>query len=265
MEQFQGLMDTLARQPQRLGNGAGGAAGAGGAGAGTAGNDAKPVQLTLKPSTFSAQLRNFDNFVGAAYHSEQGRRDSQEDRCVLLPDLSAMKALQDPSLGLGPDTYEQLKRFSVAAVFDGHSGWRCAQYLAQNLVPSLALHPKLLEKQPDAAVLDSFKAADADICQLLRKEGDLSGSTAVLALYDGRRHVLTVANVGDSMCVLSRGGRAVKLHRTHRLGAGTGGEPGDASERTRVENAGGAVINNRYVCSANALVPAPSFSSPRLA
>ena len=57
-------------------------------------------------------------------------------------------------------------------------------------------------------------------------------------MYDGRRNVLTVANVGDSMCVLSRGGRAVNMHRMHRLD--------DAEERARVEAAGGTVIKNRY-------------------
>ncbi len=57
-------------------------------------------------------------------------------------------------------------------------------------------------------------------------------------MYDGRKHVLTLANVGDSVCVLSRGGRAVKLHKMHRLN--------DEVERQRVEREGGAVINNRF-------------------
>lgn len=56
-------------------------------------------------------------------------------------------------------------------------------------------------------------------------------------VFDGRRSVLTVANVGDSMCVLSRGGRAVNMHRQHRLN--------DAEERKRVEAAGGVIIKNR--------------------
>ena len=43
------------------------------------------------------------------------------------------------------------------------------------------------------------------------------------------------------MCVLSRGGRAVRLHRLHRLGGGQG----DVEERKRVEAAGGKVINSR--------------------
>ena len=31
------------------------------------------------------------------------------------------------------------------------------------------------------------------------EDDDLSGSTGVVVVYDGRRNVLTVANVGDSM------------------------------------------------------------------
>ena len=57
-------------------------------------------------------------------------------------------------------------------------------------------------------------------------------------LYDGRSRVLTVANVGDSMCVLSRGGKAVKIHRTHRVGD-------EEEEVERVKKAGGTVVNKR--------------------
>lgn len=223
MEEFNGLMDTLARQPHRDDDD----------------QEKVPVNISLKPSTFSAQLRNYHNFVGASFYSEQGQRDKQEDRCVLIPDVSKMKAFTEGEAKLSVDHLDELKRFSIAGVFDGHSGWRCAQLLAQNLIPNLVLHSKFLGKQPDAAILDTFKMMDEDICRQLRQAQDSSGSTAVIAIYDGRKHVLTVANVGDSMCVLSRGGRAVKLHRMHRLGAD------DAAERTRVEQAGGAVINNR--------------------
>lgn len=49
--------------------------------------------------------------------------------------------------------------------------------------------------------------------------------------------MLTVAGVGDSMCVLSRSGKAVILNRMHRLD--------NADERERVKRAGGTIINNR--------------------
>ena len=76
------------------------------------------------------------------------------------------------------------------------------------------------------------------MCDKLIEDDDLSGSTGVVVVYDGRKNMLTLANVGDSMCVLSRGGRAINVHRMHRLD--------DADERARVEAAGGTIIKNRY-------------------
>jgi serine/threonine protein phosphatase PrpC len=49
--------------------------------------------------------------------------------------------------------------------------------------------------------------------------------------------MLTVAGVGDSLCVLSRNGRAIVMNKMHRLDI--------ATEKERVRNNGGTVINNR--------------------
>ena len=78
------------------------------------------------------------------------------------------------------------------------------------------------------------------ICDLLAEENDSSGSTGLVVVFDGRKQVLTVANVGDSMCVLSRSGKAVCMGRTHRMD--------NPEERQRVLAAGGQVINNRWKC-----------------
>lgn len=59
----------------------------------------------------------------------------------------------------------------------------------------------------------------------------------MIAIYDGRRHVLTVASVGDSLCVLSRSGQAVVMNKMHRLDC--------EEEKQRVKRAGGTIINNR--------------------
>lgn len=50
------------------------------------------------------------------------------------------------------------------------------------------------------------------------QEGDTSGSTALVILFDGRSRCLLVANVGDSRCVASRAGQAARLSSDHRLG-----------------------------------------------
>ena len=49
--------------------------------------------------------------------------------------------------------------------------------------------------------------------------------------------MLTVAGIGDSMCILSRGGKAVRMHKMHRLD--------DEEECERIRKAGGTVINKR--------------------
>jgi serine/threonine protein phosphatase PrpC len=72
---------------------------------------------------------------------------------------------------------------------------------------------------------------------MLSEEDDSSGSTAIIAIYDGRRNVFTVAAVGDSMCVLSRAGKAVPMLHMHRLT--------NEQERKRVESCGGSIINHR--------------------
>ena len=207
MDDFSRLMDTLARQPSINSSNR----------VDAENSKFQPdFNVSFKASEFSAQLRNFENGVGAAFHSEKGRRDDNEDRCFLLPDVSVMRALEG-RVYVG-DAKEQLQKFSLACVFDGHGGWRTAQFLSMNLPPTLVTHQKFLDKTPDAAIFDVCRTMDSQVCTLLRREDNTSGSTGTICVYDGRKHLLSVANVGDSMCVLSRNGKAVKMSRMHRLG-----------------------------------------------
>ncbi|CAM9958279.1 unnamed protein product, partial [Sphacelaria rigidula] len=68
-------------------------------------------------------------------------------------------------------------------------------------------------------------------------EGDGSGSTALVVLFDGRTRRLLVANAGDSRCVASRAGTAARLSSDHRLSR--------PDERERVTACGGFVANSR--------------------
>lgn len=69
------------------------------------------------------------------------------------------------------------------------------------------------------------------------EEEDPSGATGVVVIIDGRRRVLTVAGVGDSLCILSRSGKAVEMNKMHRLD--------NPSEKERVKRSGGTVMNKR--------------------
>lgn len=105
--------------------------------------------------------------IGGAFHSEQGIRPTQEDRCVLLPNVAAMQALT--AYDLNPGTKEQLNMFALAGIFDGHDGWRASQYLAQYLATMLVTHDKFVDpKQLNHAINDTFTSIDLQVSYIYR-------------------------------------------------------------------------------------------------
>jgi protein phosphatase 1L len=125
------------------------------------------------------------------------------------------------------------------AVFDGHGGNACADWLSNNFV-------KYLAKQwqggapPEAAVTQAFLAADKKI--LAPKSGFFGamgergiggskcGATAAVALlYQNAagKDTLLAANAGDARIVLARGKKAVQLTEDH--------VPDSEEERIRIE------------------------------
>ena len=58
----------------------------------------------------------------------------------------------------------------------------------------LITHPKFFDrKQLDSVITEVCKNIDRQLCKMLRESDDESGSTGVIAIYDGRRHLFTVA------------------------------------------------------------------------
>ena len=239
MDDFEKMMDTLAMRPVSKSNL-------------LSSGESTPHQVPLRPRDLevSSEFVNAMNGVGGVYHSEQGCRKGQEDRCFLLisPGMYNKSTAKHSefstyinveNLNISMEQKEHLHSMSIAGVFDGHSGSKCAQFLLEKyaalLVSKKALYSK--NKQKDV-LMETCREMDAQVCEYLFNLRDSSGSTGVVMLYDGRSRVLTVANVGDSMCVLSRGGKAVKIHRTHRVGD-------EEEEVERVKKAGGTVVNKR--------------------
>lgn len=113
--------------------------------------------------TIKAAYVNNRTKIGGGFHSEQGIRPTQEDRCVLLPNVASMQALATSDVN--PGTKEQLNMFALAGIFDGHDGWRSSQYVSQYLATMLVLHDKFLDpKQMNSAINDAFTSIDLQVC-----------------------------------------------------------------------------------------------------
>ena len=115
-------------------------------------------------------------------------------------------------------------------------GDACASALQHRVHLALCRHERFLAALRETAV-SVFRQLDREICAELERDEDPCGSTALVAVFDGKRRALTVANVGDSRCVLSRGGSALELTRDHRLTR--------KDERERIEAAGGVIVHHR--------------------
>ena len=230
MEGFEKMMDTLAMQSNSRKGGS----------AKHASIEEVDEEDALEEivATEETIFQNKTNRVATAFHSERGQRMTQEDRCLIAANAMKLKAVEMYA-EKRKELFENLSNFTIACVFDGHNGSKCAQYVCQKLPPRLLLHDLFLAKasELELAFQDTFHAIDQEACAVLRDSNDSSGSTALVAVYDGRKKVLTVASVGDSMCVLSRGGKAIQMHKLHRLDI--------PEERQRVISRGGTVINDR--------------------
>ncbi|CAJ1360149.1 unnamed protein product [Effrenium voratum] len=159
----------------------------------------------------------------------QGRRPQQEDRHVKIADLTkAAKALNLPI-----DHLEQ--PCSFFAVYDGHRGPLCADFVAKSLHTRLLQH---LSRSESPEIVACMRAAceELDAEFLAKHRTACDGCTVVMALVTGT--LLSLAWLGDSRALLCRGsssGSAVALTEDHR--------PQVPTEAERVRRAGGVVVN----------------------
>jgi serine/threonine protein phosphatase PrpC len=182
-----------------------------------------------------------------------------EDRTLVIQSL-----MLDPSHGYyknePKETLEELAMTTFAAVFDGHGGDECSNYLVDALPRHIRTHmlseqenlknaveqSRLANRQEqteDAAselmrtiLKSAYLKTDKDF--ITAKNAPQSGSTAATVLLFGRR--LFAANVGDSRVVLCRGGgQCVELTSDHK--------PSRPDEAARVRAAGGFILHKRVM------------------
>jgi serine/threonine protein phosphatase PrpC len=195
-----------------------------------------------------------------------GARPTMEDRTLVIQTL-----MLEPSHGFykgePKEDLEELAMTSFAAVFDGHGGDECSNFLVEALPHNVraamleqraALSAAIQQSRNVSAAnagnnrQDQGEDAASDIMRKILKAAYLktdkefitpsnapqSGSTAATILLLGRR--LFAANVGDSRVVLCRsGGQCVELTSDHK--------PSRPDEAARVRAAGGFILHKRVM------------------
>jgi len=92
-------------------------------------------------------------------------------------------------------------------------------------------------KDPKAALTAAVKAVDEDIYKNLGQEVEYSGTTGVIALFDPKTRILTLANIGDSRAILGQSSQS----KFDGLALTTDCKPDMPEERDRIEMSGGVV------------------------
>jgi len=166
------------------------------------------------------------NFIGTS--TEQGRRDSNEDRMaykLLFTDPNSEEKFSD-------------RTTLYAGVFDGHGGVQAAQFLSQTLHRVIEQISHECDYNFSEAIPKAFDACD----QIFRAESSLqkfsSGSTVACILMPQYSSTLTIANLGDCEVIVSKKGRAYPLtevHSTHH-----------PQELNRIRSEGATIIEDPY-------------------
>lgn len=163
--------------------------------------------------------------------SHRGARSTQEDTVKCIHNLGISDHLS----------------MSYFALFDGHGGPACAQYLSSNLHTHLrdtffetSLLHSSFTKSLNLALAEAFYACDEEY---RRTEPVLShsvGSTALMCLLLG--DLLITANLGDSRAVLCRAGLAINLSVDHKAVICKQDNP---TESERIKRLGGVISFRR--------------------
>ncbi|OMJ79204.1 hypothetical protein SteCoe_20803 [Stentor coeruleus] len=128
---------------------------------------------------------------------------------------------------------------SYYAVFDGHGGNTCADYLKDNLYKYMQKYLKGINdiQEWKNFIGQAFNECDLAFSKNFPEVSKVMGSTALVVMMIGRNVV--VANTGDCRAVMSRRGEAIQLTNDHK--------PDAADEKARIESAGGFVTSGRVL------------------
>lgn len=192
--------------------------------------------LSLNYSNYESSKHSFKkcNFISAyAANTHQGCvRNYNEDRVSIILNITK------------PNSYKGnvWPKCSFFAVYDGHGGSGCADYLRDNL-HQFIIKDSNFPNNPKEAILKGCATAEEEFTKkyaLNSSETDIldrSGSCAVFALFID--DYCYVGNIGDSRAIISKneGKEISSLTRDHK--------PNDELESKRIYNNGGRVYQTQ--------------------
>ena len=163
-------------------------------------------------------------------------RNYNEDRVSIIINMNKP---QDYIKGKWPKT-------SFFAIYDGHGGEGCSEYLRDNLHKLICNNEYFPENVPEAIKLGILKAEQDFINNYALSENkeeiiDKSGSCAIIILIVDTN--IYIANVGDSRCLLSMndGNNYIEVTKDHK--------PNSPNEIIRIKKSGGSVYQSQTVIS----------------
>ena len=200
-----------------------------------------PLSLTLLSKTFPSfpKTRTSTRTLGSirAYGANTYKgivRNYNED-CVHIT-INSTKPKTHPNTNQWPSAV------SFFAVFDGHGGQSCSEFLRDNLFKYIC-HNEYFPLDIDKAIRHGFAVAESEFLKKLALDQsessvlDRSGSCAIALLVVGKR--CYIANVGDSRAVMSRcnGNVITEITTDHK--------PNHSQEKKRIEMNGGKVYQSK--------------------
>ena len=183
------------------------------------------ISITSIPNT----LNDIDIIKGYAYNSNMGKiRDYNEDTITVTKiDFN----LNNNNLDNINNFYNnnQKNECYFFAVYDGHGGKGCSQFLKENLHTNIKEFSTLGIKQAIEITEEKFKVERG-----LNEKGEISdssGSCGIMAMIQGNKCI--IANVGDSRLVLFKNCKVSFATEDHK--------PNSEIEKNRIKLAGGEI------------------------
>ncbi|CAD8072703.1 unnamed protein product [Paramecium sonneborni] len=188
-------------------------------------SDSPLIPINSLPQIVPSKISTKNIGIVSAYaaNTHQGLiRTYNEDRVSII--LNLMKPASNTFVGQWPQS-------SFFAIYDGHGGAACADYMKDNLHQYI-IKEDSFPQNPRLAIQRGIEKAEKTYLQLAdQKVLDKSGSCAVIALIVDK--AIYIANIGDSRAIISHQGKTSSITVDHK--------PSQENEQQRINKLGGQI------------------------